>query len=56
MILAWATTTVGTIIVAVSTNIYVASVGLFFSGAGGDAAINICFFFFGEVVGDKKRQ
>jgi len=33
-----------------------ASVGMFFSGAGGDAAINICFFFFSEIVGDKKRQ
>jgi hypothetical protein len=32
------------------------AVGLFFSGCGCDAAINICFFFFGEVVGDKKRQ
>ena len=30
--------------------------GLFLSGCGCDAAINICFFFFGEVVGDKKRQ
>lgn len=32
------------------------AVGLFFSGCGCDAAINICFFFFGEVVGDQKRQ
>lgn len=32
------------------------AIGLFLSGCGSDAAINICFFFFGEVVGDKKRQ
>ena len=32
------------------------AVGLFLSGCGSDAAVNICFFFFGEVVGDKKRQ
>lgn len=46
----------GTIIVACSVNIYMVAVGLFFSGCGCDAAINICFFFFGEVVGDAKRQ
>jgi MFS family permease len=56
MLLAWATTTVGSIIVSLSQNIYMAAFGLFLSGAGSDAAINICFFFFGEVVGDKKRQ
>lgn len=30
--------------------------GLFLCGCGSDAGINICFFFFGEVVGDEKRQ
>lgn len=30
--------------------------GLFMCGCGCDAGINICFFFFGEVVGDEKRQ
>jgi hypothetical protein len=56
MLLAWSTTTLGAIIVCISQNIYMAAFGLFLSGAGSDAAINICFFFFGEVVGDKKRQ
>lgn len=50
MAIAWATTTIGTVLVACSVNIYMAVIGLFLSGAGGDASINICFFFFGEVV------
>jgi len=56
MVVSWAICTVGTIIVALSFNIYMVAVGLFLSGCGSDAAVNICFFFFGEVVGDKKRQ
>lgn len=56
MLLAWGATTIGSIIVACSVNIWMAAAGLFLSGAGADASINICFFFFGEVVGDKKRQ
>jgi len=56
MVVSWAICTAGTILVAVSVNIYMVAVGLFLSGCGCDAAINICFFFFGEVVGDKKRQ
>jgi MFS family permease len=56
ILLAWSATTLGAIIVSLSQNIYMAGFGLFLSGAGSDAAINICFYFFGEVVGDKKRQ
>ena len=56
MVVSWSICTLGTIIVATSVNIYMVAVGLFFSGCGCDAAINICFFFFGEVVGDAKRQ
>lgn len=56
MVVSWAICTVGTVIIACSVNIYMVAVGLFFSGCGCDAAINICFFFFGEVVGDAKRQ
>lgn len=56
MIVSWGLGTMGTVIVACSFNIYMVAVGLFFSGYGCDAAINICFFFFGEVVGDEKRQ
>jgi hypothetical protein len=56
MVVSWAICTAGTILVAISVNIYMVAVGLFLSGCGCDAAINICFFFFGEVVGDKKRQ
>jgi uncharacterized membrane protein len=33
-----------------------AAVGFFLSGFGSDASINICLFFFGEVVGTNKRQ
>ena len=33
-----------------------AAFGLFLAGGGGDAAINICFYFFSEVVSDSKRQ
>jgi MFS family permease len=47
MVVSWAICTLGTIIVAFSVNIYMVAVGLFFSGCGCDAAINICFFFFG---------
>jgi MFS family permease len=56
MAVSWGICTLGTIVVACSVNIYMVAVGLFLSGCGCDAAINICFFFFGEVVGDKKRQ
>ena len=56
MVVSWGICTLGTVIVAVSNNIYMVAVGLFFSGCGCDAAINICFFFFGQVVGDAKRQ
>jgi len=47
MVVSWGICTLGTVIVVVSTNIYMVAVGLFFSGCGCDAAINICFFFFG---------
>ena len=56
MVVSWGICTLGTVIVACSVNIYMVAVGLFFSGCGCDAAINICFFFFGEVVGDERRQ
>lgn len=56
MVVSWSICTLGTLLVAFSVNIYMVAVGLFFSGCGCDAAINICFFFFGEVVGDQKRQ
>lgn len=56
MLVSWGITTLGTIIVAASFNIYMVAVGLFLCGCGSDAGINICFFFFGEVVGDEKRQ
>jgi len=47
MLVSWGTCTIGTIIVALSTNIYAVAAGLFFCGCGCDASINICFFFFG---------
>jgi MFS family permease len=56
MLVSWAICTVGTIIVAASQNVYMVAIGLFMCGCGSDAGINICFFFFGEVVGDAKRQ
>lgn len=56
ILLAWGCATLGGIILAVSVNIPMAAVGLFFAGAGSDAAINICFYFFSEVVEDEKRQ
>jgi len=46
IILSWGICTVGTILVAVSLNIYMVAAGLFLSGCGSDAAINISLFFF----------
>ena len=56
ILVSWFICTIGAIIVALSPNIYMIAVGMFFCGCGCDAGINICFFFFGEVVGDEKRQ
>ncbi len=56
ILVSWGICTLGTIIVACSFNIYMVAAGLFLCGCGSDAGINICFFFFGEVVGDEKRQ
>jgi MFS family permease len=56
VIIGWGVCMVGTILVACSFNIYMAAVGLFLCGFGSDVSINIAFFFFGEVVGDEKRQ
>lgn len=33
-----------------------AGIGLFMIGSGGDAAVNMCFNFLGEVVEDETRQ
>ena len=52
MLISWGICTLGTILVAASVNIYMVAVGLFLGGMGSDAGINICFFFFGEAVGD----
>lgn len=56
ILVSWGITVLGTIIVAFSFNVYMVAAGLFLCGCGSDAGINICFFFFGEVVGDEKRQ
>ena len=56
ILLAWGCTTLGGIILATSFNIPMAAFGLFLAGGGADAAINICFYFFSEVIEDAKRQ
>lgn len=56
ILVSWVICTVGAILVSVSPNVYVVAAGMFLCGCGCDAGINICFFFFGEVVGDEKRQ
>ena len=52
----WVAVTIGSILVACSVNIYMAAIGMFLCGFGSDVSVNIAFFFFGEVVGDEKRQ
>ena len=52
MLVSWAIGTVGSILVASQVHIVMVAIGFFLSGCGCDAAINICFFFFSEVVGD----
>ena len=52
LLIGWVVEVIGSILVAASVNIYMASAGLFLCGFGADVCINIAFFFFGEVVGD----
>ena len=52
---AWTFVLVGAILVAFTVNIYMTAVGLLFCGIG-SGGMNICFFFFNEVVGEEKRQ
>ena len=50
MVIGWGITTVGTILLALSTNLWMAGAGLFMAGLGSDSSINICYNFLGEVV------
>ena len=43
----WGITTLGSIIVACSVNIYMGAIGLFLCGFGSDVSVNIAFFYFG---------
>ena len=56
ILVSWFICTIGILIVAVSFNIYTIGLGLFLSGFGGDAVINITLLFFSEGVENKKRQ
>lgn len=48
--LTWSVATAGTFILLFSQNLWMAGIGLFMIGSGGDAAVNMCFNFLGEVV------
>ena len=56
ILIAWTLCTLGAIIMAVSFNLWMVVIGLFMCGCGAEAGINICFSFYGEVLGDQKRQ
>jgi MFS family permease len=45
MLISYGIATLGMILCAVSTNLYMVGVGLFLMGYGSDSAINICFYF-----------
>ena len=50
ILISYGVATLGMIIAAVATNIYMVGVGLFLMGYGSDSAINICFYFITETV------
>lgn len=56
LLIAYGVATLGMVLLAVSTNLYMAGVGLFLMGYGSDSAINICFYFITETVETKSRQ
>ena len=56
IIILWALTTIGVIIIACSWNIYVAAIGLFIAGAGCECCIRVSMAIFAEVVDYYLRQ
>lgn len=45
--LAWGVTFTGSILLFLTENIYMGAAAMFLLGAGGDASLNICFYFLG---------
>ena len=54
--LAWGVTFTGSILLLLTENIYMGAAAMFLLGAGGDASLNICFYFLGEVYDNESRQ
>lgn len=56
ILLSLGTCALGNLVLTLSPNLVIASLGLVLSGAGGNASINITFYFMGETVQNEKRQ